>query len=281
MRSHGLLFLFVLLVTGCATRQAPADKTQSPAQAQSQAPSWKLVWSDEFDVPGAPNPQNWGYDLGNSGWGNQELEMYTNRPENARVHDGNLIIEARKEDVSTSHYTSARLVSQNKAVFTYGRFEIRAQLPEGRGTWPAIWMYPNAMSYGSLGWPDNGEIDIMEEVGYAPGIISGSIHCHDYNWPAHTQKTATITVPDASKSFHVYALEWTPDSISIFVDSQKYLTYNREEGSDWRSWPFDKGFFLILNVAIGGNFGGAQGVDDSIFPQQMKVDYVRVYQGAP
>jgi beta-glucanase (GH16 family) len=177
-----------------------------------------------------------------------------------------------------SHYTSARLVSKNKATFTYGRFEIRAQLPSGRGTWPAIWMMPNVSNYGNQGWPDNGEIDIMEEVGFDPGIIHGSLHCHDYNWPSHTQKTATIWVKGTQSEYHVYAMEWTPDSISMFVDAQKYFTFNREQGSDWRNWPFDKAFFFVLNIAVGGSWGGENGVDDSIFPQQMKIDYVRVYQ---
>ncbi|MEO8399820.1 MAG: glycoside hydrolase family 16 protein, partial [Ignavibacteriaceae bacterium] len=161
--------------------------------------------------------------------------------------------------------------------WTFGKFEIRAKIPRGKGTWPAIWMLPTNWTYGNGGWPDNGEIDIMEHVGFDPGIIHGSIHCNKYYWRINTQKTATINVSDAQDEFHVYSMEWNADSLSIFVDSTKYFTFKNEH-TGWQVWPFDKNFHLILNIAVGGDWGGHQGIDYMIFPQQMLVDYVRVYK---
>jgi beta-glucanase (GH16 family) len=240
--------------------------------------NWVMIWNDEFGNDGLPDPQKWNYDVGGSGWGNNELQYYTeNRTENARVQQDFLVIEARKESYEGKNYTSARLVSRGKGDWTYGRFEVRAILPSGRGTWPAIWMLPTEWSYGNGGWPDNGEIDIMEHVGYDPGSIHASIHTASYNWVNNTQKTSIIKVPAAQSSFHVYAMEWYPDSICIFVDSVKYFTF-KKESDDWKVWPFNKNFHFIFNIAVGGGWGGAQGIDDSIFPQRMLIDYVRVYK---
>ncbi|MDR3605953.1 MAG: glycoside hydrolase family 16 protein [Oligoflexia bacterium] len=268
----------VALLAGSAVGSAarPAHANEAPASHQG----WNLIWSDEFNTPGAPDPSKWGYDIGTgyNGWGNHELEYYTDRTENARIENGNLVIEARREIFQSSDYTSARLVSRKKVDWLYGRIEVRAQLPTGHGVWPAIWMLPTDSSYG--GWPKSGEIDIMEQVGFDPNTVHGSIHTFAYNWMSHTQKTATATVQDATTTFHVYAMEWAPDSISIFVDSNKYLTFMREQGGDWKTWPFDKEFYLVLNIAVGGFWGGQNGVDDSIFPQQMKIDYVRLYKAA-
>jgi beta-glucanase (GH16 family) len=203
--------------------------------------------------------------------------LYCKRLENCRIEEGMLIIEARKENWEEKNYTSTRLVSRNKGDWTYGRFEIRAALPSGRGTWPAIWMLATDWTYGNGGWPANGEIDIMEYVGYNPGKVHASIHTQKYYHSIGTQKTAVTNVADAEKAFHVYALEWTPEQIDIFVDSTKYFTF-KNEGKGWEYWPFDKNFFLLLNIAVGGNWGGQQGVDDSIFPQRLLIDYVRVYK---
>ena len=182
-----------------------------------------------------------------------------------------------KENYQGSNYSSTRLVSTNKGDWTYGRFEIRAWLPKGRGTWPALWMLPTEWTYGDGGWPDNGEIDIMEHVGYDQGVIHASTHTRTYYWVTNTQKTATIKISDASSAFHVYAMEWYPDSINIFVDAIKYFTF-KKESDDYKVWPFNKDFHFIFNIAIGGDWGGQQGVDDSIFPQRMFIDYVRVYK---
>ncbi len=235
-----------------------------------------LDWSDEFSYTGLPNNLKWGYDVGGGGWGNNELQYYTeNRLENARVENGKLVIEARKESYGGSSYTSARLVTKQKGDWLYGRIEAYAKLPSGRGTWPAIWMLPTDWVYG--GWPNSGEIDIMEYVGYDPGVVHGSIHTEVYNHILGTQKTATINVADAETAYHLYALEWTSDRIDIFVDGNKYFSFFNQH-IDYKTWPFDRRFHLLLNIAVGGNWGGAMGVDPDIWPQKMYVDYVRVYK---
>ena len=258
-----LVLAVIVFVFAFASRQVAA------------AHAWKLVWSDEFNYEGLPDATKWDYDVGGDGWGNNELEYYTKeRKQNARVEKGNLIIEARKEDWEDKKYTSARLVTKGKADWKYGKIEVRAKLPKGIGGWPAIWMLGSATP---LKWPDDGEIDIMEHVGYDPGVVHASVHCKKYNHVIHTQKTAVITVNDFADVFHVYALEWDADSISIFVDDKKYFSFANEHSS-YDAWPFDQPMHLLLNIAVGGNWGGVKGVDDSIFPQQMLVDYVRVYQ---
>jgi len=244
----------------------------------TKAQSWEKVWSDEFNYTGLPDSTKWSYNVGGSGWGNHERQFYTSkRPENARVENGMLIIEARKEAWDTMSYTSSRLVSLHKGDWTYGRFEIKARLPKGTGSWPAIWMLPTKWDLGDYSWPDNGEIDIMEHVGFHQNFIHGSTHCHSYYWKNNNQKTGIINIPDASENFHVYALEWTKDSIKTFVDDKLYFT-SVNEGTGWKEWPFSKDFYLILNLAIGGDWGGVKGIDNSIFPLRMEVDYVRVYQ---
>lgn len=239
------------------------------------AQEYELVWSDEFDYPGLPDSEKWNYDVGGSGWGNQELQYYTDgRTENARVENGKLIIEARKENYGGNDYTSARLVTKNKGDWLYGRIEVKAKMPAGRGTWPAIWMLPTDWYYG--GWPQSGEIDIMEHVGYDEGIVHGTVHTDAYNHTKGTQQGNSYEVPDATSAFHVYSIEWSEDTIEFFVDDDKYFMFANQ--GTWQKWPFDKRFHLILNIAVGGTWGGAQGVDDNAFPTQMEVDYVRVYQ---
>lgn len=260
-----ITLLFLLPLTCCFVKDSTAQSSKK----------WKLAWQDEFNYTGLPDSTKWSYETGNNGWGNHELEYYTaRRLENARVENGMLIIEARKEDYRDAHYTSARLVTRGKGDWQYGRVEVRAKLPRGRGTWPAIWMLNSKTP---MVWPDDGEIDIMEHVGYDPGKIHGSVHDKTYNWVKGTQKTAIIDVPDAMEAFHVYAMEWTPERIDLYVDQHKYLSF-RNEHKTYAEWPFDHKFFLLLNIAVGGDWGGRKGVDDSIFPQKMLVDYVRVYQ---
>ena len=287
---HRALFFTIAtaaVAAGALAAQVPATATTPPGDPVSRTaacPAWQLVWADEFEVPGLPDASRWSYDSGGHGWGNRELQFYTEgRPENARVEGGRLIVEARREPWQGKDYTSARLLS--RAGWTYGRIEARARLPRGRGTWPAIWMLPVRGGYGKGGWPDNGEIDIMEHVGFNPGVVHGTVHTRAYNHADRTQRGATLNVEDAQDAFHVYATEWTPRDVRVFVDDRMYFTFPNERLSrpdaDWRHWPFDQAFRLLLNIAVGGNWGGQKGVDDSIWPQRMEVDYVRVSQSAP
>lgn len=236
---------------------------------------WTPVWSDEFSKTGAVDTKKWKFATGNDGGGNGEAQAYTRSPDNARVENGNLVIEARKESVAGRDYSSARLFS--KPAWTYGRFEIRAKLPQGRGTWPAIWMLARSGGDEQRDWPASGEIDIMEHVGHDQGNVHGSFHTKNFNWMLGTAITAIRFVPQASDDFHVYAFEWSEGEASFYVDDVRYLTFTNPR-TNRDDWPFDDDFFLILNVAVGGFWGGAEGIDDSIFPQQMLVDYVRVYR---
>jgi beta-glucanase (GH16 family) len=271
-----LLFFFIMCTSICCSHSSSSN--QSPPSNPPPPPpatQYQQVWGDEFNYTGLPDSTKWNYDVGGNGWGNNELEFYTEkRSENARVENGNLVIEARKESWQGLNYTSARLLTKNKGDWQYGKIEVRARLPRGRGTWPAIWMLGSTTP---LKWPDDGEIDIMEHVGFDQGVIHGTIHCKKYNWVSGTQKTATITVPDCSDSFHVYTVEWDNNVISLFVDSTRYFTFSNE-GSGYDAWPFGNKMFLILNIAVGGNWGGQQGVDNTIWPQKMEIDYVRVWQ---
>ncbi len=268
-----IILALTLLAPGCNNNETPPEYPDNPNSGDKV-----LAWSDEFDINGLPDSKKWSYDTeGNAtGWGNNELQYYTaSRLKNAEVKDGYLHITAHKEDYEGFSYTSARLVTRQKGDWLYGRVEVKAKLPDGRGMWPAIWMLPTDWQYG--GWPASGEIDIMESVGYDPYKIVGTVHTEAYNHSIGTQKGATTTVQTCYSDFHVYALEWEPAEIRIYVDELLYFTF-RNEGTGYKTWPFDKRFHLLLNVAVGGNWGGAQGVDDAIFPRTMVVDYVRVYQ---
>lgn len=256
------LLVFMALVSG--TRKPGTDSN-----------SLKLVWSDEFNKNGLPDSTKWNYDIGGSGWGNNELQYYTNaRTKNARVENGVLIIEAHKEKWLGRDYTSARLISKGKGDWKYGKIQVRAKLPSGIGTWPAIWMLASTKPFK---WPDDGEIDIMEHVGYDQGKIHGSIHCKKYYHSIGTQKTANINVKDCSSAFHVYEVEWNADYVKIGMDGNTYFNFQNEK-SGYEAWPFDNKMHLLLNVAAGGNWGGAKGVDTTIWPVRMEVDYVRVFQ---
>lgn len=238
--------------------------------------TYDLVWSDEFDYSGLPDEAKWNYDVGGSGWGNQELQYYTSkRLQNARVEDGKLIIAAIRESYSGLDYTSARLITKYKGDWLYGKIEISAKLPAGRGTWPAIWMLPTDWEYG--GWPSSGEIDIMEHVGYDEGVVHATVHTEAFNHTIGTQVGSTIQIDDATSAFHVYAMEWTPVKMDFFVDGTKYFTFNKNS-DDYKKWPFNKRFHLLLNIAVGGSWGGSQGVDVYAFPTQMEIEFVRVYQ---
>jgi beta-glucanase (GH16 family) len=243
---------------------------------------WQPVWCDEFDVDGLPSSDHWAYDVGGDGWGNGELQYYTDSDlDNAFVQDGILNIQAIKEQYDDNSYTSARLVTKYRGDWEYGRIQVRAKLPEGRGLWPAVWMLPTNWSYG--GWPYSGEIDIMEYVGYDPDVIHGTIHTGAYNHSLGTQIGYSKTIPTAEEEFHIYEMIWEPASIKLYIDGVQFAVfgYNPDINIDIKNsdaWPFDDPFHLILNLAVGGDWGGAQGIDTSIFPQTFQVDYVRVFQ---
>jgi len=237
------------------------------------AATWEMVWSDEFNAAGVPDPNKWDYEEGYIR--NKEKQYYTkSRPENARVEGGFLVIETRKDGFEGHAITSASLHTRKKASWRYGRIEVRAKLPTGKGMWPAIWMLGINRQ---IGWPACGEIDIMENVGFDPLKIHANAHTKAYNHVLGTNKGDRIEVSNPAKHFHVYAIEWFEDRIDFFVDKTKYFTF-RNEGTGNDVWPFDKPHYLILNAAYGGSWGGQKGTDDSILPQKYYIDYVRVYQ---
>lgn len=226
---------------------------------------YKLIWSDEFSVDGAPDPTKWTYDVGtgSSGWGNNELQYYTDRLDNAFVVDGILYIRAVRESYEGSSYTSARIKTMFQGDFTHGRVQIRARLANvaGRGTWAAAWMLPTDQVYGP--WPESGEIDIMEHVGLDPGRFHGTVHTGAFN---HNEGTSSgsSTVADLSE-WHVHEIYWTPDQIDFILDDSLYHTFRRLEPHTSQEWPFDQRFHIILNVAVGGGWGGKEGVDENAF----------------
>ncbi len=265
----------------------PASGIQAPAPAATR-PGWTLVWSDEFDVDGLPDATKWDYDTDRNkdGWYNQELQYYArDRLENASVKGGFLTLTARRErliqapDYGGQFFTSARMVTRNKpdASWTYGFVEVRAKLPCSLGTWPAIWML------GTGGrWPDDGEIDILEQKGTSQAdksIVQAALHTGAYNHAGGTLGKgleATRHASDACTQFHNYQLTWSADKIVIGVDNKDYLTYTRPSSATYAQWPFDKPQYLLLNVAMGGVLGGT--VPDSFVSDSMVVDYVRVYR---
>jgi beta-glucanase (GH16 family) len=253
--------------------------------------NWEQVWSDEFDYEGLPDPERWVYEEGFIR--NQELQYYTaGRKQNARVTDGRLIIEAHRESYPNprheagsnnwrrgrahADYTSASLTTEGKGEWRYGRIEVRAKLPQGRGVWPAIWML--GVNRSEVGWPRCGEIDIMEYVGFEPDVIHANVHTARYNHTRGTGKGDRIQVEAPYDRFHVYAVEWTPERMDFFLDEKKYFTYEKEPGAGEAEWPFDQPFYLIVNLAIGGAWGGQRGIDEAIFPQRFEIEYVRVYR---
>lgn len=288
MKKYLILLVFTFLATTLASCKEeeivdpPFDYTGYKAVGYNYdyttVDDYELVWSDEFDTDGALDSTKWGYDVGGSGWGNNELQYYTNGS-NSWVENGKMIIEARKESYLGREYTSARVISKNKGDWKYGKIEVMAKLPTGVGTWPAIWMLPTDWVYG--GWPDSGEIDIMEHVGYDQNVIVGSVHTKFFNHTIGTQKSKTKVIDTASTEFHKYSIQWLPERIIFYIDDVQYFSFYPNlyiTLPTYGEWPFDKRFHLLINLAIGGNWGGAQGVDDSIFPQRFEIDYVRVYQ---
>jgi licheninase len=271
--------LFLLMAAQSAftvTNSVYTGPVSRPAKA-------RLIWHDEFNGR-ALDMRKWRYDTGRNkqGWFNKELQYYSaGWPQNLRVANGRLVIAALRETPSSApdwggqHYTSAKIVS-NQA-WTYGFYEVRAKLPCARGTWPAIWMLPKNMKK----WPDEGEIDIMEQVGAEPNLIYSSLHTKLFNHTINTQRSAQRLVPSSCTAFHVYQLDWRPESITIGVDGKGILRVRNDQPGGKGAWPFDTPFEMILNLAMGGDWAGAKGMDDAALPQRMEVDYVRVWQVRP
>jgi beta-glucanase (GH16 family) len=270
-KNHLAVALIVFLFSSCTNK---LNKINIPN-------GYQMIWSDEFNTAGSPSELKWSYDVGdgcpkNCGWGNNELQFYTQaKTKNARVENGNLIIEAHKEKINTKEYTSSKVISKNLGDWKYAKIEVRAKLPSGKGIWPAIWMLPTTLEYGD--WPSSGEIDIMEFVGYMPDSLFGTVHTKKYNHIIGTQKSNSIFNTNLSNDFHTYGIDWNENKIDFFFDGKKYLTFDNDKtGHD--AWPFDKEFYLILNIAVGGNWGGKMGVDPALCPQKMLIDYVRIFQ---
>lgn len=271
-------FLFILsifasiVMNGCAAgikRQAKSTDNFLPDKA------YKLVWNDEFNVPNnsLPDSSKWLYQTGANGWGNNEIQNYIAGVKDADtcalVSNGTLKIIAKKVG---NEVISIRLNS--KKSWKYGYFAAKMKLPKGKGTWPAFWMLPPNMK----SWPLDGEIDIMENVGYAPDTVYASIHTKSYNHVIGTQKTSPFVTANADTEFHVYSMESTPDEIRSFVDGKLYFTFKNDKTGHLETWPFNKPFLIILNLAWGGGWGGKFGVDNSALPTTFEIDYVRVYQ---
>lgn len=279
-----------LQVLACSTD----GKRQEEKTEDSRAKTYQLVWNDEFDYTGKPAKAKWNYEYGFIR--NNERQYYTDSLKNARVEDGYLLLEAHREEMantapksskgenlkenrarelSEAEYTSASITTKNLAEWTYGKIEVSAKLPKGRGMWPAIWML--GANIDQVNWPKCGEIDIMEHVGFEKDTIYGTVHTEAYNHTKGTEKGGSTHIDTPYSEFHVYAVEWTPDKIDFLLDGKVYQQFLNERKTP-NEWPFDQPFHLKLNVAVGGSWGGQKGIDDNIFPQQMSVDYVRVYQ---
>ncbi|MEM9334715.1 MAG: family 16 glycosylhydrolase [Pseudomonadota bacterium] len=254
---------------------------------------WELVWSDEFDYEGPPDPAKWSYNIWPPGKVNLEEQYYTDRLKNVRVEDDMLVVQAHLEDYEGAKYTSGRIHTEGKADFLYGRFDIRAKVPRGQGTWPAVWMLPtDPFRYATNceagedwqgsptcdAWPNSGEIDILEHVGYQMGHVHGTVHNRAYFWMNWEQRKGRLIDNDVADEFHVYSVEWYEDRIDMFVDDVLYFTY-MNEGSGWKAWPYDHAYNLIINIAMGGAWGSAGGpTDDSALPATLLIDWVRIYQ---
>ena len=264
--------------TGKATGTIQNIGTYLPVDGTGYAgatsyPGMTLAWSDEFTA-NYINSNNWSYDTGGSGWGNNELEYYTNSNKNAYTTGGYLVIEARKETMGTNNYTSARMISKDKKTFTYGRIDFRAKLPKGQGIWPALWMLGN--NIGTTPWPACGEIDIMELLGHEPQKTYGTVHWGTAGGAStHIGGNYSLASLTFNDKFHLFSLKWDADKLSFLIDDVVFFTANKSQVNG--NYPFDKPFFFIMNVAVGGNWPGNPDAT-TVFPQRMIVDYVRVFQ---
>ena len=277
------LFLALFLVSAIACSQGPGEASSASAidgrHSDYIPEGYELVWNDEFEGEGLPDSNNWGYQTGAHGWGKKEMQYYTEaRPMNVRVEDGKLIISAVYEPNAPVPYTSTRLVSKNKAEFTYGFFDIRAKLPSGRGLVAGLWMVGDTVT--QIGWPNAGEIDIMEYAGFKPDSVYGTSQSVSANYVRGTSISSPFYLPSASTEFNNYSLYWDRDELIWYVNGEEYHRQDRLANFNYNNWPYSWPFYLIMNVAVGGTWGGQQGIDNGVFPAEMEVDYIRVYQEA-
>ena len=270
----GILISAVMLIFSCGKKSDGGNGSYVYVAPVPIDSNWSFettpAWSDEFNYTGTPDTSKWTYDLGGGGWGNSELEDYTNAPANVSVGNGVLTITALNQSAGGEAYTSTRIVSKGST--TYGRIEVRAKLCSGRGTWPAIWMLPNVYTYGA--WPASGEVDIMEMVGYDPNVEHFSAHNATYY--AGNAKTSTDSIPTAETDFHLYREDWTPYAIRGYYDNVLVFTYINTGGGT-QLYPYNIPFHLLMNIAVGGSWGGIDGVDDTAFPTSMQIDYVHFF----
>jgi beta-glucanase (GH16 family) len=279
--SKALAVLLICASSAAGVFVVAVATSASAAHLQTANANWVLTWSDEFDAPdgSAPDPKKWTTETGGDGWGNKELEYYTASRKNSRIEKGNLVIEAQKEkftgpDGVTHDYTSARLKTDKLFTQKYGKFEARIRIASGQGMWPAFWMLGDDIS--TVGWPACGEIDIMENVGAEPTRILGSLHGPGFSGANPLHAPYVVPSGNVADEFHVFAVEWEPEEIRFYVDGHLYETHTPSDLPPNARWPFDHPFYLILNVAVGGNWPGSPDASTK-FPPQMLVDYVRVY----
>ncbi len=267
-----ILLAIVLIISACAPAAMPETAPMPTNTPEWERAGWTLVWQDEFTGPEIDRTK-WTFDIGGHGWGNNELQAYTDRPENARIENGTLVIEARQEEFVRRDYTSARLKTQGLHAWTYGRIEARMKLPYGNGIWPAFWML--GANIAETPWPASGEIDIMEYIGREPSKVYGTVHGPGYSGAGGVGHFTTMPDGVLNESFHVFAVEWEPEEIRWYVDDTQFfkLTPKSVPGR----WVYDHPFFIILNLAVGGNWPGPPD-ETTVFPQFLVVDYVRVYQ---
>jgi beta-glucanase (GH16 family) len=268
----GGMALLLLIGSAAAAQGGRGGGTMGADDGIGANKGWTLAWSDEFDSRGI-DPANWNFDSGAGGWGNREFQFYTDRPENARIEDGCLVIEARVEKYQGSYYTSARLKTKGLRGFRYGRIEARIKVPAGKGLWPAFWMLGEDID--AKGWPACGEIDVMEYIGREPNLVLGTLHGPGYSGDRGLSKRLLLESPVA-QDFHVFAVEWDESGIAWFCDGVEYSRIARG-GQGSNEWVFDGPFFIILNLAVGGNLPGPIAIDTP-FPARCSVDYVRVYR---
>ena len=283
MRIHFLVFaIYIFILCSCSEEE---DKAQGNDQAPTFSSNWEMLWSDEFDGEDL-DLSKWNRLSWRPGWVNNELQAYTERDTNIFLESGFLVLQGLIDpgfsgtdyngNDYNADYTSGRVNTDGKFSTTYGRFDIRAKLPKGKGSWPAIWMLGESIN--SIGWPDCGEIDIMEHVGYDEGMIHGSIHTEEYNHMYNTQRSGSKYIENVTSTFHVYSLEWSPFYLRYLIDDEPFFFVYNDSKGDNSKWPFDDPHYIILNLAIGGDWGGVQGISTSEFPMRMMVDYVRVFK---